>query len=90
MNLNKKFAKALDNTLDFKGVTVLDRQLQTLICLDEENENFEVGIHCTAMDSNSFLSLISDMLKKGEVELKFKETNETVTKYIEYLKSLDV
>lgn len=90
MDLNEKFAKALEDTLNFKGVTVYNKNLQSIVRLDKEDDNFEVGIHCSAVDGNSFLYLICDMIKNGEVELKFKENNETVAKYIEYLKNLDV
>lgn len=90
MNLNEKLAKALDNALNFKGVTVYDRNLKTIIYLDEEDENYEVGIHCTAIDSNSFLWTIKNMLEKGQIELKLKENTEEPNKYIEYLKDLDV
>lgn len=91
MDLNKKFAKALENALELKGITVVNpKNLEIIAKLDEKSDDFEVGVHCNYIDSNSFLYTILDMIQNEQVELKFNLDKEDTTSNLNYLKELDI
>jgi len=77
MNINKDLLKAIEDSMDNKGLSIeliSDFNKNFFILSEElEDDNIRTYINADTMDSHMFLYTFAKMLRNNEIEIVFKE-----------------